>query len=141
MRHTGRFNALKRKQKKNSGVKQEKDAKVVREMKSFTERVKRNREKQGLHIFRVSRDIVPALREPIDLIAIKNGEVTFYRARGNGHGNLNATTILRLQMLGKKCGAKVLYAKENGEGEIVFFRVYKRRKGEKNENRRKDSGI
>ena len=93
-------------------------------MKSFTERVKRDQEKQGLHVFRVPKDIVPALREPIDLIGMKNGKVTFYRARGNGHGNLNVATILRLQMLGKKCGAKVLHAKENGEGEIVFFLVY-----------------
>ena len=95
-------------------------------MKSFTERVKRDQEKQGLHIFRVPKDVVPALREPIDLIGMKNGKVTFYRARGNGHGNLNAATILRLQMLGKKCGANVLHGKENGEGEIVFFRVYAR---------------
>ena len=93
-------------------------------MKSFTERVKRDQEKQGLHVFWVPKYKAPALREPIDLIAAKNGKFTFIRARETGHDNLNATTILRLQMLGKKCGAKVLYAKENGEGEIVFFRVY-----------------
>jgi len=93
-------------------------------MKSFTEHVKRDQEKQGLHVFRVPKDIVPALREPIDLICMKNGKVTFIRARGNGHGNLNHITVLKLQQLGKKCGAKVLYAKENGAQEVVYFRVY-----------------
>ena len=93
-------------------------------MKNFTEHVKRDQEKQGLHVFRVPKDIVPVLREPIDLICMKHGKTTFIRARGNGHGNLNRMTEMRLQQLGKKCGAKVLYAKENGAGEIVFFRIY-----------------
>lgn len=95
-------------------------------MKSFTERVKHDQEKQGLHVFRVPKDMEPALREPIDLIAIKNSIITFIRARGNGHGNLHTSTKLRLQMLGKRCGAKVLHAKVNDEGEIVFFRIYER---------------
>lgn len=93
-------------------------------MKSFTERVKRDQEKQGLHVFRVPKDMVPILREPIDLIALKNGKITFIRARGGGHGNLNRMTKMKLQQLGKECGAKVLYAKINGEGEIVFFRIF-----------------
>lgn len=93
-------------------------------MKSFTDRVKRDQEKQGLHVFRVPKHIVPALREPIDLICMRNGITTFIRARGNGHGNLNTHTKLQMQMLGKKCGAKVLHVKENGAGEIVFFRIY-----------------
>ena len=96
-------------------------------MKSFTDRVKRDQEKQELYVFRVARDMKPILREPIDLICMnKNGKVTFIRARENGHGNLTNMTKLRLQQLGKKCGAKVLYAKENGAGEIVFFRIYER---------------
>lgn len=95
-------------------------------MKSFTDRVKRDQEKQELYVFRVPKDIVPALREPIDLIAMKNGKTTFIRARDNGHGNLNQMTKIKLQQLGKKCGAKVLYAKENGAGEIVYFRIYER---------------
>ena len=95
-------------------------------MKSFTERVKHDQEKQGLHVFRVPKDMEPALREPIDLIAIKNSIITFIRARGNGHGNLHTSTKLRLQMLGRQCGAKVLHAKVNDEGEIVFFRIYER---------------
>ena len=93
-------------------------------MKSFTDRVKRDQEKQEFHVFKVPKDIVPALREPIDLICMKHGQTIFIRARGNGHGNLHETTILRLQALGKKCGAKVLYAKENGSGEVVYFRIY-----------------
>ena len=95
-------------------------------MKSFTDRVKYDQEKQNFHIFKVPKDIVPALREPIDLICMKNGKTTFIRARGNGHGNLHETTRLRLQALGKFCGAKVLYAKENGSGEVVYFRIYGR---------------
>ena len=96
-------------------------------MKSFTDRVKRDQEKQELYVFRVARDMKPILRGPIDLICMnKHGKVTFIRARENGHGNLNRMTKLRLQQLGKKCGAKVLYAKENGAGEIVFFRIYER---------------
>ena len=95
-------------------------------MKSFTERVKRDQEKQGLHVFRVPQDIAPLLREPIDMIAIKNSIITFIRARGNGHGNLQEATRLRLRALGKQCGAKVLHAKVNGEGEIVFFRIYEK---------------
>lgn len=93
-------------------------------MKSFTERVKRDQENQGLHVFRVPKDMEPALREPIDLIAMKNGKSTFYRARGNGHGNLQLKTKRRLQVLGKQCGARVLHARVNGENEIVFERVY-----------------
>ena len=79
-------------------------------MKSFTERVKCHQEKhEGMHVFRVYRDMVsPKL---IDLIAMKNGKVTFIFARGNGHGNLNSMTKLRLQRLGMQCGAKVLHAK------------------------------
>ena len=96
-------------------------------MKSFTEHVKRDQEKQGLHVFRVPKDIVPALREPIDLICMKHGVTTFIRARGNGHGNLQEATKLRLRALGKYCNAKVLYAKVNGADEIVFFRIYDRR--------------
>ena len=95
-------------------------------MKSFTERVKRDQEKQGLHVFRVPKDMDPQDREPIDLICMKNGITTFIRARGNGHGNLHTPTKLQLQMLGKKCGAKVLHSKVNGAGEIVFFRIYER---------------
>ena len=99
----------------------------MRNKQSFTDRVKRDQEKhEGMHVFRVPKDIVPALRESIDLICMKHGHVTFIRARGNGHGNLHTHTKLRLQQLGKKCGAKVLYAKENGAGEIVFFRIYER---------------
>ena len=96
------------------------------EMKSFTDRVKRDQEKQDMYVFKVPKDIVPALRESIDLICMKNGKTTFIRARGNGHGNLHTHTKLQMQMLGKQCGAKVLYAKENGAGEIVFFRIYER---------------
>lgn len=99
----------------------------MKEKQSFTDRVKRNQEKhEGMHVFRVPKDIVPLLREPIDLICMKNGQVTFIRARGNGYNNLNRMTKLRLQQLGKQCGAKVLHAKYNGEREIVFFRVYER---------------
>ena len=94
-------------------------------MVSFTERVKYNQEQhERMYVFRVPKDIVPVLREPIDLICMKHGKTTFIRARGNGHGNLNRMTKLRLQQLGKKSGAKVLHAKLNGEGEIVFFRIY-----------------
>ena len=96
-------------------------------MKSFTEHVKRDQEKQGLHVFRVPKDMVPMLREPIDLIGMKNGKVTFYHARGNGHGNLNRMTKMKLQQLGKQCGAQVLYAHVNGENEIVFKIIYERK--------------
>ena len=99
---------------------------LERTMRSFSERVKRNQEKQGLHVFRVPKDMVPMEREPIDLICMKHSVTTFIRARGNGHSNLNRMTKLRLQTLGKQCGAKVLHAKENGAGEIVFFRIYER---------------
>ena len=95
-------------------------------MKSFTDHVKRNQEKQDLYVIKVARDMNPGERELIDLITAKNGKFTFIRARGNGHGNITLMTKLRLQQLGKKCGAKVLYAKENGAGEIVYFRIYER---------------
>lgn len=95
-------------------------------MKSFTEAVKRHQEKQGLHVFKVPKATIPLEREPIDLICMKNGKVTFIRARGNGHGNLHEITRLRLKQLGKKCGAKVLHARLNGEHEIIFFRIYER---------------
>ena len=96
----------------------------MRNKQSFTDRVKRDQEKQELYVFRVARDMNPGERELIDLITVKNGKTTFIRARGNGHSNLHETTRLRLRLLGKQCGAKVLYAKENGSGEIVFFRIY-----------------
>lgn len=95
-------------------------------MKSFTEKVKRDQERQGLHIFRVPKDVLPIMREPIDLICMKHGVTTFIRARGNGHGNLQLKTKLRLQVLGKQCGARVLYARVNGENEITFERIYER---------------
>ena len=95
-------------------------------MRSFTERVKRHQEKQGLHVFPVTQNVIPIDREPIDLICMKNGITTFIRARGHGHGNLQNATKLRLQLLGKFCGARVLHAKENGAGEIVFFSIYGR---------------
>lgn len=96
-------------------------------MKSFTERVKLDQEKhEGLHVFKLSKDMIELKREPIDLITMKNGITTFIRARGNGHGNLHEATRLRLRALGKQCGAKVLHAKVNSAGEIVFFRIYER---------------
>ena len=101
---------------------------------SFTERVKYNQEKhEGMHVFKVARDMNPGERELIDLITAKNGKFTFIRARGNGHGNLNTHTKLQMQMLGKKCGANVLHGKENGAGEIVFFRIYPRHSEAKQE--------
>ena len=97
-------------------------------MKSFTDRVKRDQEKhEGLHVFKVSKEIRPLERVPIDLICMnKNGKVTFYRARGNGHGKLNRMTEMKLQQLGKQCGTRVLYAHVNGENEIVFKIIYER---------------
>ena len=95
-------------------------------MRSFTEAVKRDQEKQGLHVFPVIKNVDPEERELIDLIAMKNSITTFIRARGNGHGNLHPSIILRLKALGKQCGARVLHAKVNGEGDIVFFRIYER---------------
>ena len=96
-------------------------------MKSFTEIVKQDQEKQGLHVFRVPKDRVLGLREPIDLITAKNGKFTFIRARESGHGHLNHMTIMKLQTLGKKCGAGVLYASINRENEIVFKTIYERK--------------
>ena len=93
-------------------------------MRSFTERVKREQENQGLQVFRIYSAGDYKVRPPIDLICMKNGNITLVRARGNGHGNLNAMTVMVLKQLGKKCGAKVLLAKENGATEIVFFRIY-----------------
>lgn len=96
-------------------------------MKSFTEHVKYHFEKQGLHVFRVPKDKVPIRQEPIDLITAKNGKFTFIRARGNGHGKLQQRIILQLQALGKKCGARMLHAKVNGDNEIVFKTIYERK--------------
>lgn len=94
-------------------------------MISFGERVKRDQEKQGLHVFRVPKDRRPLLREPIDLICMNaHGKVTLIRARDNGH--LNRMTLMRLQVLGKKCGARVLYAHVNGSNEICFEIIYER---------------
>ena len=95
-------------------------------MKSFTERVKRDQEKQGLHVIKVAKNVHRQQEEPFDLITAKNGKFTFIRARGNGQGNINRMTVMRLQMIGRQCGAKVLHAKVNDEGEIVFFRIYER---------------
>ena len=94
-------------------------------MKSFTERVKRDQEKhEGMHVFKVPKD---GSREPIDLICMnKKGKVTFICARGNGHNRPNNATRLKLQMLGKKCNTRVLYASINGENEIVFKIIYER---------------
>lgn len=98
----------------------------MRTKQSFTDRVKYNQEKQGLYVIKVARDMNPGERELIDLITAKNGKFTFIRARGNGHGNLHTHTKLLMQQLGKKCGARVLYARVNGENEIVFERIYER---------------
>lgn len=95
-------------------------------MRSFTERVKRHQENQGLHVFAVTQNVIPLDRELVDLICMKNGITTLIRTRGNGHGKLHEATKLRLRALGKFCGARVLHAKENGAGEIVFFSIYGR---------------
>ena len=96
-------------------------------MKSFTERVKRHFEKQGLHVFTIMKKMDPRERELIDLISLNpKGIATLIRARGNGHGNLHKTTKLGLQRLGKRRNVRVLHAKVNGEGDIVFFRIYDR---------------
>ena len=42
-------------------------------MRSFTERVKRDQERQGLYVFKVLKGIRPLERESIDLICMKNG--------------------------------------------------------------------
>ena len=96
-------------------------------MKSFTERVKRDQNVQGLSVFRVSRsEDIEFKNEPIDLICMKHGLSTFIHARNNGHGKLNHISVLRLQMLGKRCGARVLKASINGNNEIVYKIIYER---------------
>ena len=96
-------------------------------MKSFTERVKRDQTVQGQYVFRVWRSQNREFEnQQIDLICMKHGLTTFIRARGNGHGKLNRMTILRLQMLGKRCGARVLKASINGDNEIVYKIIYER---------------
>ena len=96
-------------------------------MKSLTEHVKRDQEKQGLHVFRVwSSQNREFENEQIDLICMKHGLTTFIRARSNGHAKLNRITIMRLQMLGKRCGARVLKASINGDNEIVYKIIYER---------------
>ena len=95
-------------------------------MKSFTERVKRDQTVQGQYVFRVWRSQNREFEnQQIDLICMKHGLTTFIRAR-NGHGKLNRITILRLQMLGKRCGARVLKASINGDNEIVYKIIYER---------------
>jgi len=99
-------------------------------MKNFREAVKRNQEKhEGLHVFPILKDTIPIEREPVDLVCCdRHGKVTLIRARGNGHGGkLNRMSIMRLQVLGKKCGARVLNSKVNGSNEICFDIIYERR--------------
>lgn len=97
-------------------------------MKSFTDRVKRDQEKhEGMHVFKVSKEIRPLEREPIDLICMKNGKTTFIRASGSGHGHLNRMMEMQMRQLGKKCHARVLHASINGENSIVFKIVYERK--------------
>ena len=94
-------------------------------MKSFTERVKWNQEKQGLHVFPIIQKVHPRERELIDLITLNtHGITTLIRARGNGHGTLYSQTKEAMQRLGKRRNVRVLHAKVNGEGDIVFFRIY-----------------
>ena len=96
-------------------------------MKPFTERVKRDQNEQGQYVFRVWKSQHSEfLNEQIDLICMKNSKTTFIRARNNGHGTLNRMTIMRLQMLGKRCGARVLKASVNGDNEIVYKIIYER---------------
>lgn len=94
-------------------------------MKFFTDRVKRHFERQGLHVFPIIQNIEPRERELIDLICMDhNGIATLIRARGNGHGSLLGATKSGLQQLGKRRNVRVLHAKVNGEGDLVFFRIY-----------------
>lgn len=94
-------------------------------MKSFTERVKRDQNVHGVSVFRIWRS-EEFKNEPIDLICMKHGLSTFIHARNNGHGKLNHMSVLRLQMLGKRCGARVLKASINGDNEIVYKIIYER---------------
>ena len=96
-------------------------------MKPFIERIKCDQNAQGQYVFRVRKPQNSEFKhEPIDLICMKHGLTTFIRAR-NGHGKLNRMTILHLQMLGKRCGARVLKASINGDNEIVYEIIYERR--------------
>jgi len=90
-------------------------------MKNFIDRVKRDQEKhEGLQMFKLLQK-----RHLVDLVGInQHGKATLIRCRNGGHGRLNQITLMKLQQLGKKCNAKVLSAKENGAGEIVFIRIY-----------------
>ena len=91
----------------------------------FTERVKRHFKRQGLHVFPIIQNTEPRERELIDLICINHkGISTLIRARGNGHGNLLGSTRLGLQQLGERRNVRVLHAKVNGEGDLVFFRIH-----------------
>lgn len=94
-------------------------------MKSFAERVKCDLEDQGSYVFRVWKPQNSDLKhEPIDLICMKHGVTTFIRAR---NGKIHHVTMLRLQMLGKRCNARVLKASINGDNEIVYEIVYEHR--------------
>lgn len=94
-------------------------------MKSFTEHVKLDQEAQGLHVFRVPKYKEQKKQVPIDLIAMKNGKVTtFIRARKGGYDKPNSMTILRMQMLGKQCGALMLHASMNSKNQIVYKTIY-----------------
>jgi hypothetical protein len=96
-------------------------------MKPFTNRVKRDLTVQGQYVFRIWKSQNREFEnEQIDLICMKHGLATFIHARGNGHGKLNRMTILRLQMLGKRCGAQVLKASVNSDSEIVYEIIYEK---------------
>lgn len=94
---------------------------------TFINRVKRDQNVQGLSVFPVCRSEDAEFKnESINLICMKHGFITLIHARNNGHGKLNRMTILRLQMLGKRCGARVLKASINGDNEIVYKIIYER---------------
>ena len=100
---------------------------LKKKMKPFIERVKLDQNVEGQYVFRVWKSQKKEFEnELIDLICMKHGLITIIRAR-NGHGKLNRMTVMRLQLLGKRCGARVLKASINGDNEIVYKIVYERR--------------
>jgi len=104
-----------------------------REMKFFKDRVKQNQEKEGLHVFELSH--YPIRTGPIDLICMKENTITFIRARENDgkiSSKINSMTKLRMQIIGRKCGARVLFASLSAEDEIVYEVIYERNESQTN---------
>jgi len=80
----------------------------------FKHRVQRLLEKDGFSVAPIADSAFP-----VDLLAIRNGEMRGYRVKA--HGKIYKEEVQKLRKFARKLRIKIFIAKENREREIVMW--------------------